>query len=280
MAKRADVLAVLADKDATRSKMIIHNRRNSAAVTAMAMTNPTHRVRPRTAGELQGRTPIERDEDTEDEVGFPSQSFDSGDKDAHVSTSAILTASRQIAMASGGVDHRATPLSSPSRELPGISFRKAEPEVAPHKPFIHGASPQLAVVNALSHLQISNPDTLTNTGTSSAEYTDELDPEHEHDGDAFDPHKITSSVRVEGESHTPFGAPVTPSSSKRRESSSSGSERLPRASRRGSMGLRGSLIIPNSQSYADTISRSDMTPKSAMALKLEATIEKYIHNKR
>jgi hypothetical protein len=276
MAKRADVLAVLADKDATRSKMIIHNRRNSAAVTAMAMQNPTHRVRPRTAGELQGRKPIERDDDTEDEVGFGSQSFDSAEKDAHVSTSAILNASRQIAMASGGVDYRTTPLSSPSRELPGIASSKAEPEVSTRKPFVHGATPQLA------HLQISHPNTLTNTntGTSTTEYTDELDPEHEHDRDAFDPHKITTSVRVEGESHTPFGAPVTPSSSKRRESSSSGSERLPRGSRRGSMGLRGSLIIPNSQSYADTISRSDMTPKSAIALKLEATIEKYIHNKR
>ena len=86
-------------------------------------------------------------------------------------------------------------------------------------------------------------------------------------------------MRAERESHTPFGSPQQ----QRRESTCS-TPGAPTGSpyqnrRRQSLALRGSMCIPMSQSYANTLSQSSITPKSSMALKLEASLDKYIYKR-
>jgi hypothetical protein len=293
IAKRSDVLTVLEDKDATRSKLII-NRKNSAAMTAFALMNPSDaRVRPHTAGQLQGRKPIERQtHSVPDNLG--ARSADSAESagtlgSQHIATNAILNESRQRAMQSGGVDWQlATPLASPVRgALPGIAA--ASPMQGARSPlgvaFADRSAATRTALTAASPKAVST--TGGNTSLTGASQSRTLsagadgDFDDELDADVFDTED--SAVRLERESHTPFGSPFgSPSGgahSKRKESTSSAAASgvLPR---RASLSLRGSLCIPASSSYADTLSRSNITPKSAMAMKLEASLDKYIYKKQ
>ena len=284
VAKRADVLAVLQNQETTKAKLVIKNRRNSAAMTAFALMHPTERARPQTAGDLRGTRPFEAETGAESEVIPQARSADStessryqqGVRPDHISTNVILKESRHLAMQSGGVDfHKAdpTPLGSPYRS--GLPSIPGSPAVANHKAHRMGED-----LHTLPRLQIP-----TNTATTANTITDTTSSEvGAETTDATAGLLIETEgggpVRAERESHTPFGSPQQ----QRRESTCStpgaptGSPYQNRR-RRQSLALRGSMCIPMSQSYANTLSQSSITPKSSMALKLEASLDKYIYKR-
>lgn len=296
-------------------------------MTAFAMMNPSDdRVRPKTAGELQGRRPIERSAlqdaldvfgtrsagSAEDSNGAYEQQGKQGQQgqqgQAHIND--ILHESRYRAMQSGGVDFHAnaTPLGSPARGgLPGIAGSgRAGPGVAfsdqltPGKALLEGARglPKLSRLE-ITTTGMTGGSTLTNTHTRSSaaaadlgmtgedtgDYDDELDGQ---DQDVFGTEDTPARQESERQSHTPFASPFgSPSgggggggsNAKRKESTTSTAASFA-GGRKGSLSLRGSLCIPASSSYADTLSRSNITPKSTMALKLEVSLDKYIYKKQ
>lgn len=303
ISKRADVLAVLEDKETTRSKLVIRNRRNSAAYTAFALMNPSDtRVRPHTAGQLQGMRPIERPGKALEGLG--ARSADSVESrgahgPGHIATHDILHESRQRAMQSGGVDLQpSTPMGSnvlPAVGSPSPSGKSITHVIALADQWTQAMRlqqetrrlPNVAGLSISTGAAVGGGATATGGSTHSGTATGtrtrtDFDDELDHDG--IDHEGDPSAPRVERETHTPFGSPstaqrkesVTVSTTSAAETGAGGGARA----RRASLSLRGSLCIPASSSYADTLSRSNITPKSAMAIKLEASIDKYIYKKQ
>lgn len=227
----------------------------------------------------------------------------------HVFTHDIVQDARQMAMQSGDYESKAVggkvrpATAHPPGSLPGIGHGTSDGRVgiADHTRDSMQDSTAQNIVRSLPQLNIpantaasANTKTVsalltTTTATATGTATSATHSTMEHtmtdedvDGDNFDiDHNIKVNVVNEGESHSPFRA-ATPK--QRRDSnystnSGGGGGESSKRSRKGSLSLRGSMCIPMSQSYADTLSKTCITPKSSMAMKLEATIEKYIHKR-
>ena len=347
LAKRTAVLAVLDGRKSTKGKMVMAGRRTSAAITANAMmvrSAMEDRVRPHTAGELNGRKAINRDDmldalsnlgstsaaELEDHgVSMSLELSPSQVGGPHVSTQHIVAESRVLAMQSGGYESQNVGGQSPKLRvstahtpgfhtespspLPGICI--TTPNVKPITPAGMRARPESANVRTLPTVQDSSAPS-SPLQRLSAFSDDELDGDEfnsqvlpvptntaasatntagiaalaSHHSNANTTSNTASNTHTEvsveeGESHKPFAArternnSILNSSFTLTDSSNENSRENSRKLRKGSMSLRGSLIIPMSTSYVDTLSRSTITPKSTMAIKLEATIDKYIHKK-
>lgn len=362
--KRTAVLAVLKGKQSTKSKMIMANRRTSAAVTANAVmirSAMEDRIRPHTAGELNGRKAINRDDmlNALSTIGSntAAEEEDQGEslelhmlkspppEGAHVSTQNIVQEARVLAMQSGGYESQnvgnaggfqrfslmhpsATsqhPQPSPT-QLPGINTgtsgppSNAKPTVSANGKQQSVNGPESALPTVRDAHNINNAASLpsspvrgstvpfaasSNLATASSFDDDEFDG----DNDAFDTHQqlvrghsnshlnlkanlhghghaaVTSAEletaiqESESTSHLPFCARTRQGSMLMNDSSGENSREQSKKHRRGSLSLRGSLIIPMSSSYVDTLNRSNIAPKSAIMMKLEAAVEKYIHKK-
>jgi len=347
LAKRAAVLSVLDGRKSTKGKMVMAGRRTSAAITAnamMARSAMEDRVRPHTAGELNGRKVINRGDlldalshigstsEAEQEDHGVSMSVELSPSQVggpHVSTQHIVAESRVLAMQSGGYESQNVGGQSPKLRvntthtpghhtespspLPGIGI--TTPNLKPITPAGMRARPESANVRALPTVQDTSAPS-SPLMRMSAFSDDELDGDqfnsqvlpaptniavgatntagialpsahttHTSTGTTANTTSNTEGNIEEGESHKPFAArterlnSVLNSSFTLTDSSNENSRENSKKMRKGSMSLRGSLIIPMSTSYADTLSRSTITPKSTMAIKLEATIDKYIHKK-
>ncbi len=332
LAKRAAVLTVLEGKQSTKSRMIMSNRRTSAAVTANAVmlrSAMEDRVRPQTAGELNGSKAINRDDmlnalstigsctsAEQADHGVSLEVHEMSSLSVHVSTQNIVQQSRVLAMQSGGYEsqnvgntsggdgQRPSPQAqaSPSH-LPGIAAGPAsipKPTTKSHPGM--GPESALPVMRAAGAHVTSVPFASSNNILTASSYDDD---EFDNDNDAFDTHQqalhahtsnnnshlnlkagqgaVTSAALEtaieESESRLPLCARTRQGSLFMNDSSGENSREQSKKHRRGSLSLRGSLIIPMSSSYVDTLNRSNIAPKSAIVMKLEAAVEKYIHKK-
>ncbi len=304
--------------------MIMAGRRTSAAITANALMVRSaleDGVRPHTAGVLNGRKAIDRDEIFQalHSIGSNSQAEEEDQGQSielnhsqlgsghHIPTQHIMQEARVAAMQSGGYESKRlgghghdempprSPIGLPALHSPGA---RAIPPTSPH----HNNRPESAHQKQApaSREPFSAPPSPYCAGTNGLmSYSDE-----DLDGDNFDDQILfmdmnvqvnvnsrpstanaaptTTTTTDEGASHTPFQtrAESQPQRHGSILTSSLNMEESGKSNpRRGSLSLRGSLCIPMSTSYVDTLSRSTITPKSTMALKLEATIDKYIHKR-